>query len=83
MNPWLKGNCIMMTRTSKGLKLAKFMSTLEVTWDGERKESTNFGTFIEHSEIIGSECPNQKCSGLVVSGELVGMCKWSFCRSDG
>ena len=70
MIPWLKGNCIMMTRTSEGLKLAKSMSTLGVIGDGEREESTNFGTFIEHSEIIGSECPNQKCSGwlLLVTG---------------
>ena len=70
MIPWLKGNCIMMTRTSEGLKLDKSKSALGVIGDGERKESTNFGTFIEHSEIIGSECPNQKCPGwlLLVTG---------------
>ena len=70
MIPWLKGNCTMMTRTSKGVKLARSMSTPGNKGMENRKESTNFGTFIEHNEIIGSKCPNPKCSGwlLLVNG---------------
>ena len=54
MIPWPKGELHHDDQDQQRVEAGQVHVHTGVIGEGERIESTNFGTFIEHSEMIGS-----------------------------